>query len=321
MSFGFIILRHVNNDISKTYWEIAYKSIRKYYPHNKIIIIDDNSNYEYIDTTFEKTLYKTTIIKSEWTGRGELLPYIYYINHGWVDTAVILHDSVFVNKYIDFEAALTNGRGYRFLWEFGIKQDSRYLVLSKDEIRIMKSFINTDNTDNLVQDLLHYHSRKELWVGCFGAMSVINYEYLITINNLFPLSNLLAVITNRDYRKSFERVFACLCQYVNAGMDNSLHNISYDGPIGTRFNKPLHGYIGQLNYHCNLPKSPGVELRRQIELCRQIHNSMHNGTKESLLGNIFYYCYWGKTLHETNKLMNTDKRYIHLPLIKIWSGR
>ena len=44
MSIGFIILRHVNNEVTNQYWLHCYECIRKYYPENKIMIIDDNSN-------------------------------------------------------------------------------------------------------------------------------------------------------------------------------------------------------------------------------------------------------------------------------------
>ena len=92
---GFIILRHVNNKLTNKYWIHCYNCIRKFYKENKIIIIYDNSNYNFI--TNEK-LYKTTIINSEYPKRGELLPYYYYLHNKLFDVAVIIHDSVFINK-------------------------------------------------------------------------------------------------------------------------------------------------------------------------------------------------------------------------------
>jgi hypothetical protein len=38
---GFIILRHVNNETTNYYWQDCYNHIRKYYPENIIMIIDD----------------------------------------------------------------------------------------------------------------------------------------------------------------------------------------------------------------------------------------------------------------------------------------
>jgi hypothetical protein len=60
MTVGFIILRHVNNDVTNNYWNKCYDCIRKYYPENFILIIDDNSNYTYVKEHI--ALYKTTII-------------------------------------------------------------------------------------------------------------------------------------------------------------------------------------------------------------------------------------------------------------------
>ena len=86
-SYGFIITRHVNSEKTNKYWNKCVRCIRKFYPLRKIIIIDDNSNYQYIT---EKQLYKTQIINSEYPGRGELLPYYYYLSNKLFDTAVII---------------------------------------------------------------------------------------------------------------------------------------------------------------------------------------------------------------------------------------
>ena len=75
-NFGFIMTRHVNSATTNNYWNQSIRCIRRLYPDTKIVVIDDNSNYEYIT---EETLYKTTIINSEYPKRGELLPYIYFL--------------------------------------------------------------------------------------------------------------------------------------------------------------------------------------------------------------------------------------------------
>ena len=78
---GFIILRHVRDRRSKELWYLSYQCIRKLYPENPILIIDDHSNYQYIDTNIEKKLVNTTIIKNTKVGRGEILPYLYYLEY------------------------------------------------------------------------------------------------------------------------------------------------------------------------------------------------------------------------------------------------
>jgi len=214
MSLGFIILRHVNSVDTNRYWKICYERIRKYYPESKIIIIDDNSDYTFVDMETQRGLYKTTVIRSIWAGCGELLPYFYFVCYGWFDTSVILHDSVFVNKHIDFES--TGTRGYRFLWEFEVKQDQLYMEHHIDEVKLMQRF-----DSRKVNSMLEFHNCKEAWVGCFGAMAVVKYDYLKKVNRLFPLANLLDGVSSRFNRMSFERIIACLFQYTDKFVINS----------------------------------------------------------------------------------------------------
>jgi hypothetical protein len=119
-SFGFIILRHVNNETTNKYWINCIKSIRQYYP--------DNSDYNFI--TNEK-LYKTTIINSEYPKRGELLPY-YYLHHKLFDIAILIHDSVVINRYVSVD-------NYKFLWKFEHDWDQ-----IEDETRMINVFNNVE---------------------------------------------------------------------------------------------------------------------------------------------------------------------------------
>ena len=200
---GFIILRHVNNELTNKYWIVCYDNIRKYYPENFIIIIDDNSNYSFIT---DKKLYKTNIINSEYKGRGELLPYYYYLSNKLFDIAVIIHDSVFINKYVDFTI-----NKYKLLWEFEHHWDQ-----IEDETKMIEIFND--------KELLSFYENKNLWKGCFGGMSVIRHDYLIDINNKYEISKLLNYVLNRYNRCSFERVIACLLQ-INEKKETLLGNI------------------------------------------------------------------------------------------------
>ena len=48
MSYGFIITRYVNSEKTNRYWNQSVKLIRTYYPYRQIVIIDDNSNYDFV---------------------------------------------------------------------------------------------------------------------------------------------------------------------------------------------------------------------------------------------------------------------------------
>ena len=68
--YGFIMTRHVNSDKTNNYWNQSIKCIRRFYPNIKIVVIDDNSNYDFVKAQYE---YKNVeIIQSEYKGRGEL---------------------------------------------------------------------------------------------------------------------------------------------------------------------------------------------------------------------------------------------------------
>lgn len=200
---GFIILRHVNNEKTNKYWIHSYNCIRQFYPENHILIIDDNSNYNFITN---ESLYKTTIINSEYPKRGELLPYYYYLQNKLFNTAVIIHDSVFINRYMDL-----NVDNYKMIWEFEHNWDQ-----INDETDMIKIFND--------KELLAFYENKNLWKGCFGGMSIIKHDYLTEINNKYDISKLLGCVLNRYNRCSFERVIACLLQ-INQKNNSLLGNI------------------------------------------------------------------------------------------------
>ena len=192
---GFIMLRHVNNELSNKYWTECYKSIRKYYPHHDIVIIDDNSDCKYVKNMENIELYKTKIIDSEYPGRGELLPYYYYSKEKFFDIAVILHDSTIIQQHINFYV-----EKYKILWEF-----DHYWDNPDEETRIIKEAFNCP-------DLINFYSDKSLWKGCFEGMTVITHDFLILVNAKYDMSKLLNFITNKSQRSCFERIIACLLQ-------------------------------------------------------------------------------------------------------------
>jgi len=187
---GFIILRHVNSPVE--FWKTCYDCIRTYHS-NQIVIIDDNSTH-----VTDHDLKNTLIVNSEYPGRGELLPYYYYLKNKWFDTAVILHDSVFINKPINFDI-----RDYMFLWEFN---GPKALSLHKESLYQLNTFKNKT-------PLKLYNSKQ--FKGCFGGMMIVKHSLLIQINELYEFSSLLPVVKNRNDRKGFERTIACMFQSVS----------------------------------------------------------------------------------------------------------
>lgn len=195
-SIGFIILRHVTNETSALYWKQCYARIRRFHPEVPILLIDDASNSSFIREEDEEMMQNVRILRSEYPGRGELLPYYYYIHIPFCDKVCILHDSVFLNAPVNFDTP-----NYTILWTF----EHWYDV--PDQERSIISCLNNS------VELLEFYEKKEEWKGCFGCMSIVRHSYLKMLDERYDFSRLLEKIKTRSERCLFERVIACILQF------------------------------------------------------------------------------------------------------------
>lgn len=196
MTLGFILSRHVNSEKTNNYWKECINQIRKFYPTNYIIVVDDNSNYDFID--YENVdLTECTIITGEYPQRGELLPYYYFYKHKIFDKAVILSDSTFIRSKIVDENITDD---IRLLWSF-----HSYLTHDpKLETELLQKLNHSDK-------LLHIYGNESLWKGCFSVLSIIRHDFLSRLVEKYNFFVLLDHIKCRDDRMCLERVFAVLC--------------------------------------------------------------------------------------------------------------
>lgn len=199
MSVGFIILRHFTTEKAARLWKECYRRVRQFYPANPVMIIDDNSHPELVDTAFEATLQNTQIIKTHYPGRAELLPYYYFHKLHPFEKAVILQDSMFLTQRLD-DALISAVDNVQFFWHF--KHNWNEPVIEKSFIKDM----------SYSTKLLEVYDQPGKWIGCLGAMSVITWQFL---NLLQEKHNFLQVgldfVTSRPHRMAFERVFGVLC--------------------------------------------------------------------------------------------------------------
>ena len=203
MSFVFIITRHVNSEKTNKYWNQNIKLIRTFYPFRRIVIIDDNSNYDFINDNIN--LFNCDIIKSEFLGRGEILAYYYLYKYKFFKKTFIIHDSVFINKYINF----TDFTDIKFIWYFTHDWDTEL-----GEIEL----INRINDKNIKD----FYYKKDEWYGCFGLQTIIDYSFLENIVIKYNIFNLLDYIKTRQIRMDFERIFALICFYENKNLINEI---------------------------------------------------------------------------------------------------
>jgi hypothetical protein len=202
MSFGFIITRHVNSAQTNKYWNHNIKLIRTHYPFKKIVIIDDNSNYAFVKADFN---YRNLeIIQSEYPGRGELLPYIYYLRHKWFDNAVIIHDSVFFHKRIPFESIKVPVLPF---WHHPYDKEHLNNLLRISGYLKNGSFIRQRLSGNEINILGMNDEKFNL---CFGGQCYINHSFLSNLERKYNISNLVHAITCRTDRCGLERILGLL---------------------------------------------------------------------------------------------------------------
>jgi hypothetical protein len=199
--YGFIITRHVNSVLTNNYWNRSIKLLRTFYPDTRIIIIDDNSNYDYVKADFDYS--NVTVIQSEFPGRGELLPYYYFLKYKFFKNAVIIHDSVFFHKRLNFEKL--NGLNVLPLWFF--HPDKENLLNTK---RIMGYLNNHHSIEGKIINESIIGMPNEKWFGCFGVQSYINIDFLEKIEQRYGITKLISAIHCRSDRCCLERIFGCI---------------------------------------------------------------------------------------------------------------
>jgi hypothetical protein len=200
--FGFIITRHVNSEITNKYWNHNVKLLRTLYPLIKIVIIDDNSDYNFVKPECE--FKNLEIIQSEFPGRGELLPYYYYLKHKFFANALIIHDSVFLHKRMNFERL--KGVSVMPLWFF--YSDKENIENTKRITAYLKNNIVIHN--KITKEFNILGMKSDEWFGCFGVQCYINLSFLEKIQAKYNILNLINAVTCRPDRCCLERIFGAI---------------------------------------------------------------------------------------------------------------
>ena len=238
--FGFIITRHVNSEITNKYWNECVQCIKRCYPLKKIIVIDDNSKKEFLNADHEYENVEYVI--SEFPGRGELLPYYYLYKNHYFDNAIIIHDSVFIQKRINFEYLIQKQVQVLPLWHFTCEKKENFHITKGLVAQLSNNFyiMNTLIQDKQYEKLGKINS--EVWTGCFGVQSFINRNFLIGLRNKYNLFNLLNYVTKRSDRCCLERIMGTIffIEYLKSINQHSL--------LGNIRNYCQWGYT--YNEHC-----------------------------------------------------------------------
>jgi hypothetical protein len=206
----FIILRHVTKDLknSDEIWKICYKSIRQFY-NNKIIIIDNNSDYSIIKNDIELDNCET--INCEFYNSRLFSPFYELLNIDF-DRAIIIHDGVIFQHFVDFSSF----KNVKFIWHFDTKQ--------YDNIGLIENQLNLLLNNNILFDIF----KKKKYTGCMGCCLAITKKFLTNLEDSFKISNLKTNIKNQQDAMAFERTISILCFALYPDIINDL---SFEGEI------------------------------------------------------------------------------------------
>lgn len=203
-SIAFVILRHVNSARTNNYWKHACKSVRLFYPECVLVVIDDNSNYNFVkinDSEKEEIRYsEIEFIQSEYPKRGELLPYLYFIKYKWADSMVFIHDAVFIEKRMEFNKDMMT------LWS----ANERSYIAIRDANG--KDIFEASNTGEELWHIFNNNQKENnrLWDVCFGAMCYIKHAVLMHLHNTYDFHKLVDKVNNRGGRQCLERLIPCM---------------------------------------------------------------------------------------------------------------
>jgi hypothetical protein len=240
---GFIFTRCVRVKSQNALWNTCYRQIRHFFPKNPIIIIDDGSVSDLVKPWMDLT--HTTIVSAKYANAGEGLPFLYLYEYKPFDKAVILHDSMFLQKRVCFEDIKDIG----FLWDFSP------LIDYPDLLKELQCHLTiSDSIDSMI-DL-------ENWNGCFGCACVITYEFLHQLQRETGLLDVIPFIDSRPKRCVLERLLGFACCYVLGFLGPSLYGEIHDHP--NRFQYTYDMY--QKDLRKSFKRPIGMQIRKQKQV-------------------------------------------------------
>jgi len=234
---GFIMTRHVNSEQTNKYWNQSVKLINMYYPFAKIVIIDDNSNQSLINAKYE--FKNLTIIQSEYPGRGELLPFLYYLKYKWFEKAIIIRDSVFIHKRLPFEIFNFNVLPlWHHCYDRENEQNIYRITSALSNNRQLHNRLSKNGNNKLIINTISSDS----FNLCFGCQCFIKLDFLERLQRKYNINNLVNVVHNRTDRCALERVFGLLFCIEYPAI------IKYKSLLGDILTKPLAFQYNYDNY-------------------------------------------------------------------------
>jgi len=197
------------------------QSIRLFYPHSKIVIINDSfpeivHNSSIID--FYKNDHKIEVVSPIIQGSAYFYPINQFYKEEYknFDYLIVLHDSTVLIKrfpYINYDI--------KFLWHFTAhfgwdklkipyKSDNPKIKTHSDEI--LELYQKLENSP-FKRDFEYFYKNKQLWRGCLGNMFIMSRNFLLYIEQHTKILSLTNFVKTRRDRMCVENIFAMAVFY------------------------------------------------------------------------------------------------------------
>lgn len=235
-AFGFIIVRNVQSATTNEYWKECVRCIRLLYSE-PIIVFDSGSSTEFLDLYIAENVQ---IVNAPQKNKAVFGAYVYFLQNKPFDTAIIIHDSVFIKRFVKFQDVRT----VKFLWHFSH---------SWNNATTEKTLISHLPTNQQVTWVYENQSR---WVGSLGAMCVITHAFLTQIHNKHNLLALDEGVKEWINWLAFERTLGLLCCIEDPSLVESPSLLGDAHKYSVRFGFPYDDYTKKLYS----PKAPIVKV-------------------------------------------------------------
>lgn len=236
MSLAFYITRSVRTPEHYLIYMDCIESIRNTYHNVPIIVIRDNEHFNFNEYNIvEKDGNNIYFIDSEFPGAAESLRFYYYwkINtfrnhYGHIPAtkyAICMHESMFINTPIKLNHV--DKYGYEDLFTALPGWN-----IPKDELAMIAKI--PKNNDILRKT----YPNNSLWHTNFGVCSVVTYEFLCKVNNMFNvfIPEFLSNIKTHEERVALERIWGLMFACINYNPNTVYGDINvYHGWMVQRF--------------------------------------------------------------------------------------
>lgn len=247
-TFGFIVSSCIIGIDHLLALKKCIESIRKNHDNTIVLVVSYSSTIK--DFQPYLTNYKNIIVETyEENTPGDMKVYDFFLKNKYFDKAIFLHDSMSINEpFTDINTIsdvkyLWHFTNHRVHWE--IIEEEQTEIAIKNNIKnhddLIKYLLNTYAEAEFRDYAIEYLYKKDNWVGCFGNLTIMDYSFLVKMNNKTNIVYILNNMTSGRFRRASESIFSLACQYsIGDEIHDSYDGLYYDGKNYSNNRKSKH---------------------------------------------------------------------------------